>query len=58
MASENGNKDIVELLIEKGIDINLNDKLGNNALHFASQNCHKDIVDLLIEKGIDINQND
>ena len=44
LASQNGHKDIVELLIEKGIDINQKCKNGFNALHLASIKGHKDIV--------------
>jgi ankyrin repeat protein len=58
LSSENGHKEIVQLLIEKGIDINQTDEDGRNALHWASANGHKEIVQLLIEKGIDINQTD
>ena len=59
MVSKGGHKEIAQLLIEKGIDINqTNSILGQNALHFASGEGHTDVVRLLIEKGIDINQRD
>ena len=60
MASEKGHKEIVQLLIEKGIDINSKADLfrKKNAFHLASEKGHKEISQLLIEKGKDINQND
>ena len=50
LASENGHKEIVRFVIEKGIDINHTEKDGRNALHLASENDHKEMVQLLIEK--------
>ena len=57
-ASNFGHKKIVELLIEKGIDINQTNINGTNALHIAANNGHNELVKLLIEKGIDINKTD
>ena len=57
LASEKGHKEIVELLIQNGIDVNQQDKIfGRNALHWASWKNHKEIVEFLLEKGIDINR--
>jgi ankyrin repeat protein len=54
-----GYYNIVQLLIQKGIDVNQKVKLsGQNALHFASREGHKEIVELLIQKRIDINETD
>ena len=55
-ASQGGHKEIVKLLIEKGIDINQINKYGSNALLLASWNGHKDIVQILIAEGIYIFQ--
>lgn len=48
MAAANNHKDIVELLITVGAQVNAKDKLGSTPLHWAAYNGHKDIVDLLI----------
>ena len=58
LASKNGHKEIVNLLLEKGIDINQTDEYGKNALHLASWYGHIDIVQLLIEYRFDFNQTD
>ncbi|KAJ3644971.1 hypothetical protein Zmor_022667 [Zophobas morio] len=43
-------------LIEKGADLNVRNKLGACALHFASDNIY--VAQVLIEKGADINAQD
>ncbi len=53
LESLNGHKEVVELLINKGIDVNDRNKGGRNALHLASLRGHKEVVELLISKGID-----
>ena len=53
-----GNKEIVKLLIEKGIDIKKKDSRGNNALHLASLHGHKEMVEFLINSDIDLNEKD
>ena len=58
MASGFGKTEIVQLLIEKGIDINKTNIFRKNALHLAIQEGETEVVKLLIEKGIDINQTD
>jgi ankyrin repeat protein len=59
IASDNGHKDIVELLLDKGIDINQKSEYWKrNALHVASEKGHSEIVELLIDRGIDINLQD
>jgi ankyrin repeat protein len=57
IASTNiNNKDIVELLINKGCDLNIQNNEGNTALMMAiSYEKNKDIVELLINKGCDLN---
>ena len=56
LASHYSHNGIIELLIEREIDVNQTNKDGENALHLASEQGHKEIVQLLIEKGIDINK--
>jgi ankyrin repeat protein len=58
LASKNGHQDIVNLLLERGIDINQKDEDGRNALHLASWYGHQETVQLLIENRIDIKQTD
>ena len=59
MASEGGHREIVDLLIAKGADINATagagDGVGWTPLHEAAEGGHKKVVELLILKGADIN---
>ena len=55
IASDQGYKYKVKLLIENGADINLQDKDGDTALMWASNRSNKDVVEILIENGADIN---
>ena len=55
IAYRNVHIEIVELLLDKEIDISRTNKEGLNALHLASSKGHIEIAKLLIEKGIDIN---
>jgi len=53
-AAEAGHKDIVELLIARGADVNA--KVTDGApLHYAAHFGHKDIAELLIARGADVN---
>ena len=61
VASGHGNARMVNLLLEKGIDVNITDDYdynnnNNTALSTAVINAKYDIVELLIEKGADINK--
>lgn len=47
-------KEILERLLEYGPDLNLRDKLGYSALHYAAQNYVVDLAELLIEKGAEV----
>ena len=50
VASSNGHKEVVELLINKGAAIDLAMNEGTTPLFIASQNGHKEIVELLLTK--------
>ncbi|KIL60362.1 hypothetical protein M378DRAFT_83919, partial [Amanita muscaria Koide BX008] len=53
-ASSGGNKDIVELLLDKGADVNVRGGRYGNALQAALDEGNKDIVELLLDKGADV----
>ncbi|MGB2866682.1 MAG: ankyrin repeat domain-containing protein [Sedimentisphaerales bacterium] len=55
MACGGGEKDVADLLIRRGADVNLRDKRGQTPLWIAASGGHKEIVELLIKKGADIN---
>jgi ankyrin repeat protein len=57
-AAQQGHKEVVELLIGKGADVNLKRRGGKTPLHLAAQNGHKDVTELLIAKGADVNAKD
>ena len=62
VASNNGNARMVNLLLEKGVDVNITDDVNitgddnNTALSTAVENAEYDVVELLLEKGADINK--
>ena len=56
-SSIKGHKEIVELLIKKGADINDRYR-GSTSLIISSLYGHKDIVELLIQNGADVNSKD
>ena len=58
IASCYAGKEIVELLISRGININEKDKNGETALHIAVQYNRKEIAEFLISHGININEKD
>ncbi len=53
IASLHGHKQIIELLLEKGADVNAQGGCCGNALQAASFKGHKEVVELLLEKGAD-----
>ena len=56
-AAVNGRKEIVELLIRKGAEVNKN--FGMTPLHLAAAWSHKEVIELLIDGDADVNaQND
>jgi ankyrin repeat protein len=54
-AAVGGRESVVQLLLEKGADVNAQGGQYGNALHAAVVGGHKGIVKLLIEKGADVN---
>jgi 26S proteasome non-ATPase regulatory subunit 10 len=58
-ATYNGHKEIVELLIAAGADMNVKDHVwGYTPLHRAAFSGHKEIAELLIANGADVNATD
>ena len=55
IASKNGHKGIVQILLDKKANKNVINFEGNTALIFASKNGHKEIVKMLLDKEADKN---
>lgn len=53
--AKKGQTDVVELLIESGIDPNISDKYGRTAVYFAAEKGHVETVKLLVAKKCDLN---
>ncbi|KAJ0141536.1 hypothetical protein HZ326_15631 [Fusarium oxysporum f. sp. albedinis] len=54
-ASYNGNRDVVQLLLDKGADVSAQGGRYGNALQAASYNGNREVVQLLLDKGADVN---
>ena len=54
-AVKNGKKEIIELLISNGADINSKDNNGYTPLHYATWNNDCSTLKLLISHGADVN---
>ena len=54
-AAWGGHKEIVELLIAEGADVNAKRNTGVTPLHHAAWNGHKEVAELLIANGADVN---
>ena len=54
-AAINGHKELAELLIAKGADVNTKNKDSTTPLHQASLGGRKEVAELLIAKGADVN---
>ena len=50
-SAQTGYKDVVELLIKGGADLNIQEENSNTALEIAAKMEFKDIVELLIKDG-------
>jgi ankyrin repeat protein len=51
IASWNGDKEMVKLLIENGADMSMKNKYGKTALMLALEGEHKEVVELLKSYG-------
>ncbi|GKU06983.1 unnamed protein product [Fusarium langsethiae] len=54
-ASFNGNRDVVQLLLDKEADVNTQGGYYGNSLQAASSRGHRDVMQLLLNKGADVN---
>ena len=57
-SSWSNKKEVVELLIAKGADVNAKSNRGETPLHLAAYNGHKEIVVLLIDASANVNAQD
>ena len=48
-------KEIVQMLLERGADVNAEGGGYGNALQSASHNDHQEIVQVLLKRGADVN---
>ena len=54
-ASDAGHKEIVQILVEKGANVNAREGRYGNALQVASSQGHKEAVQMLLERGANVN---
>ena len=57
-ATIEGDREIVDLLVQNGANVNARDKQLKSALHFASSEYRIDIISFLIENGAEIDAED
>ncbi|XP_071582418.1 uncharacterized protein [Temnothorax nylanderi] len=55
-AAQEGQLDVVNALLNRDADVNLEDFEGWTPLHCAAQNGHLDVVNALLNKGADVNK--
>jgi len=54
-AAKEGNLQNVQILLDKGANVNSKDNYGYPALYFAAQNGHTEIVKIMLKKGAEVN---
>ncbi|TMW67257.1 hypothetical protein Poli38472_012373 [Pythium oligandrum] len=54
VCTENGDTEIVQLLLERGADVDLEDASLQTPLHVALRNAHLEVARMLIESGADV----
>ena len=58
LAVLSGRKDVVEMLLDHGVDVSIIDSKGQTPLHFAAQQLTGGILELLVARGAYINATD
>ena len=58
LAAKNGHKGVVQLLLDRGAQPNMEDQTGMTPLNGAVLKGHKDVVQLLLDRGAEINMAD
>ena len=58
VASQNGDVEVVKMLLNKGADVNSKTSDGITALIWATLNGHIEVVKMLIDKGANVNANE
>ena len=58
MAVTMGHREMAELLLVQGADVDARDTFGQTSLHQAARWGHKDLAEFLIAKGADVNAKD
>jgi ankyrin repeat protein len=58
IAAKDGCSEAVQMLVDSGTDVNIQDRLQLTPLHYAAENGHTEIVEKLIEKGATIDAQD
>ena len=54
-ASENGHQETVQVLLDKGVDVNTLDLFHGDALYLASSRGHQNIVQVSLDRGANVN---
>lgn len=57
-AAEGGHLEIVELLLQKNVDLNAKNKIRSTALHEAALSGHRAVVNVLVLEGADVDAQD
>ena len=55
LAAEAGHKTVVELLLTKGVAVDIRTESGETALFLAAGKGHKDVLEVLLANGADVN---
>jgi serine/threonine protein kinase len=58
LAASLNRKDMTEILLERGAEVNAKDSLGRTALHVAVSRRHSEVAELLLTEGADANVKD